>query len=252
LTDTDAQAIRRQRAASFGGVAGDYARSRPGYPDAAVRWMTEGGPGAVLDVAAGTGKLTLQLRDYASYVAALELAVPMLQELQALDPSIAAVSGRAEALAFRTGSFDLITVAQAFHWLDQQAAAAEFARVLRPGGRVGILWNFRDESVGWVADLSKIIGSEDSEQQDFFDRLTSLDHFAPSVERIFEFEQVLDRDLLVALVRSRSYVATLPDEERVSLLSEVVRLCEEHPSLSGRSQFSMPYRTHVYRAERIG
>jgi hypothetical protein len=72
------------------------------------------------------------------------------------------------------------------------------------------------------------------------------------MERTFEFKQVLDRDLLVALVRSRSYVATLPDEERTSLLSEVVRLCEEHPSLSGRSQFSMPYRTHVYRAERIG
>lgn len=251
MTDPDAEKIRHQRAASFGGVAGDYARSRPGYPDAAVRWLTDGSSDAVLDVAAGTGKLTLQLRDYSRSVTALELSVPMLLQLHTLDPAIGAVSGRAEALPFQSDSFDLITVAQAFHWFDQPAAAAEFDRVLRPGGRVGILWNFRDESVDWVAELSKLIGSEDSQDDETFrDPLGSHDAFAPSVQRTFELEQVLDRDLLAALVRSRSYVATLPDEDRRALLDRVMRLCDEHPSLSGRSRFSMRYRTRVYRADK--
>jgi SAM-dependent methyltransferase len=253
LIDPHAEKIRHERAASFGGVAGDYARSRPGYPDAAVRWLTEGSSDAALDVAAGTGKLTLQLRDYSRSVTALELSVPMLLELQALDQSIAAVSGRAEALPFQSDSFDLITVAQAFHWFDQRAAVAEFARVLRPGGRVAILWNFRDESVDWVAELSKLIGSEDSQDDEaFLDPLGSHDAFAPSVEGTFDFEQVLDRDLLAALVRSRSYVATLPDEDRRALLGRVMRLCDEHPSLSRHSRFSMRYRTKVYRAAKDG
>ena len=146
----------------------------------------------------------------------------------------------------------MITVAEAWHWFDQPAAAAEFARVLRPGGHACILWNFRDESVDWVAELSTIIGSEGtSETESEGDPLGGSSAFTPSTERTYRFDQPLDQDLLVSLVRSRSYVASLPPDEQRAVLSRIVELCQEHPQLSGRPEFSMPYRTLVFRAERL-
>jgi SAM-dependent methyltransferase len=252
VTEADADAIRRQRAASFGAVAGDYERSRPGYPNDAVRWMVGNNQATVLDVAAGTGKLSTQLRVLAHSVVALELSEQMLHQLRSLARAIPAAAGRAEALPFRAACFDVITVAQAWHWFDHSAAAAEFARVLRPGGHACILWNFRDESVDWVAELSTIIGSEGtSETESEGDPLAGNSAFTPSTERTYRFEQPLDQDLLVSLVRSRSYVASLPADEQRAVLDRIVELCKEHPQLSGRPQFSMPYRTLAFRAQRL-
>jgi SAM-dependent methyltransferase len=252
MTEADAEAVKRQRAASFGAVAGDYERSRPGYPDEAVRWMAGADSAMVLDVAAGTGKLTTQLRDLGNSVIALELSEQMLRQLRSLARAIPVAAGRAETLPFRAASFDVITVAQAWHWFDQPAAAAEFARVLRPGGHACILWNFRDESVDWVAELSTIIGSEGtSETESEGDPLGGRSGFTPSTERTYRFDQPLDQDLLVSLVRSRSYVASLPADEQRAVLSRILELCQEHPQLSGRPEFSMPYRTLVFRAERL-
>jgi SAM-dependent methyltransferase len=252
MTEADAEAIKRQRAASFGAVAGDYERSRPGYPDEAVRWMAGNHAATVLDVAAGTGKLTTQLRDLGRSVVALELSEQMLRQLRTVAVAIPAAAGRAEALPFRPASFDLITVAQAWHWFDHPATAAEFARVLLPGGHACILWNFRDESVEWVAELSTIIGSEGTSQTESDgDPLADSTAFAPSIKRTYRFEQLLDQELLVSLVRSRSYVASLPADEQLAVVNRIVELCKEHPQLSGRPEFSMPYRTLVFRAERL-
>ncbi len=248
--------LRRKRAASFGEVATDYERSRPGYPEEAARWVAGDRPVEVLDVAAGTGKLTVQLHDLGHSVVALEPSAKMLDQLQRRRGGIAAVNGPAEALPFGPRSFDTITVAQAFHWFDHAVATAEFARVLRPGGRVGLLWNLRDESVHWVAELSRLIGSGSERSQGHhdegsYDPFASSQHFGPLTNRTFRFEQPLDRDVLTGLVRSRSYVATLSEEEQKHVFERVVRLCEEHPALAGRSRFPMPYRTVVFCAERI-
>jgi hypothetical protein len=104
-----------------------------------------------------------------------------------------------------------------------------------------------------VAELSSIIGSEGtSEAGSASDPLAASAAFSPSTRRIYGFEQPLDRELLVSLVRSRSYVATLPDDERRTVLSRIGGLCEEHPQLTGRTRFPMPYRTLVYRATQLG
>jgi ubiquinone/menaquinone biosynthesis C-methylase UbiE len=252
VTGAAAEVTKQQRAGSFGAVADDYERSRPGYPLEAVRWLAGSSPVLVLDVAAGTGKLTRQLRAFGHRVVGLEPSVQMLNRLHLAGKEIPVVAARAEALPFRPATFDAVTVAQAWHWFDRTAATAELARVLRPGGHAGILWNFRDESVDWVAELSTLIGSEGtSEAESDSDPLAGA-AFSASIKRTFWFQQALDRDLLVALVRSRSYVATLPEDEQAALLARIVKLCEEHPQLARRSRFVMPYRTLAFRAQQLG
>ena len=229
-----------------------YERSRPGYPDDAARYISST-PAAILDVAAGTGRLTTQLSDLGHQVVGLDPSIEMLSQLQRQQPGIGSTVGRAEALPFVAESFDILTVAQAFHWFDQPVALAEFARVLRPRGHLAILWNFRDESVDWVAELSRLIGSEgaEKEQDPSYDPLASSSLFGATSHRSFRFEQSLDPELLVELVRSRSYVATLSEADRRLVLENVRRLCSEHHALAGRSHFSMPYRTEVFLAEKI-
>jgi SAM-dependent methyltransferase len=251
LTDRSPE-LRRQLAGSFGGVADDYERARPGYPEEAVREITKDSRGTVLDLAAGTGKLTRQLHSFGFSVVAVELSVEMLRRLQALEEAIATIAGRAEALPCRDASFDLATVAQAWHWFDPARASAELARVLRPGGYACVLWNFRDESVDWVAELSTIIGSEGtSDAESDSDPFSDSPAFSPSARHEYRFQQPLDRDLLMSLVRSRSYVATLPRDEQRAVLNRVIDLCEHHPQLAGRAEFALPYRTLLFRAQRI-
>jgi SAM-dependent methyltransferase len=252
LTEASPEVERRLRAASFGAVADEYERSRPGYPEDAVRWITGEDPVEVLDLAAGTGKLTRQLHAAGHAVVAVDPSLEMLGRLQAATPSIPAAAGRAESIPCRSERFDVITIAQAWHWFDNQRASEEVARVLRPGGYACILWNFRDESTDWVAKLSEIIGSEGtSEDETDDDPLGHCTAFAPSVRRSFTFDQPLDRDLLVALVKSRSYVATLPPDGQRRVLDRVHELCDQHAELAGRERFAMPYLTKVYRAERV-
>jgi ubiquinone/menaquinone biosynthesis C-methylase UbiE len=252
LTQGNTERSKQKLARSFGAVAKEYERGRPGYPDDVTRWIGGTAPAVVLDVAAGTGKLTTGLQDLGHHVVGLDPSIEMLSQLSRQRPDIAVTVGRAERLPFGAGSFDALTVAQAFHWFDQTVAVAEFARVLRLGGHLAILWNFRDETVDWVAQLSRLIGSEGAEKEKCpYEPLPSTGWFESSTHRTFRFEQPLDRDLLVGLVRSRSYVATLPEAERRAVIAGVLRLCDEHPALAGRPEFSMPYRTEVFLAERI-
>jgi SAM-dependent methyltransferase len=176
-----------------------------------------------------------------------------LHRLRGVQTDVPLIAGRAERLPCRNESFDLVTVAQAWHWFDPAAASAELARVLRPGGHACILWNFRDESVDWVAELSKIIGSEGTSEADSdADPLASSGAFSPSTRHEYWFEQPLDRALLGSLVRSRSYVASLPPQEQRGVLGRVAELCQEHPQLAGRTHFPMPYRTLLFMAQKHG
>lgn len=140
------------RAASFEHGADTYAAVRPGYPDEAVSWLVPDDAGGVLDLAAGTGKLTALLaarpgRD----VVAVEPAGAMLRHLRESLPGGTTLAGMAEAIPLPDGSVDAVVVAQAWHWFREAEASAEIARVLRPGGTLGMVWNSRDETVGWVA-----------------------------------------------------------------------------------------------------
>ena len=238
---------RAARAASFGGVADVYERARPDYPDDAVRWLAGEPPRRVLDLAAGTGKLTRALVAAGHEVVAVEPSEPMLERMRAVVPAAEAWVGTAESIPLGDASVDVVTVAQAFHWFDAPAALAEIGRVLRPGGTIALVWNTRDEREPWVRRLSDLIGSERTDEVDLADVFTAQAPFGPLERRIFAHEQRLDRAALLELVSSRSYCATRSPQEREQVLNAVGALFDD-VAVSG--EVVLPYATEAYRARR--
>ncbi|MCU1424821.1 MAG: SAM-dependent methyltransferase, partial [Microbacteriaceae bacterium] len=204
-----------QHALSFGKAVGDYDRGRPSYPDTAIDWLLEHAPErpVVVDVGAGTGKFTASLVARGVDVTAVDPDAEMLAKLAQNLPSVHTAAGSGESLPLTDASADLVTFAQAWHWVDVEEASREVARVLRPGGVLGLIWNIRDESVDWVAELSGVMGASEAER---FDSLTPP--VGDALERAdyaeFRWENPVTRAQLLAMVTSRSYVITMPPDER--------------------------------------
>ena len=152
---------RQQRSLSFGAEAAAYERGRPSYPPEAIDWLLPTNARDVLDLGAGTGKLTTRLVERGLDVVAVDPIPEMLELLTDSLPDTPALLGTAEDIPLPDDSVDAVLVAQAWHWFDPERAIKEVARVLRPGGRLGLVWNTRDERMGWVKDLGRIIGHED-------------------------------------------------------------------------------------------
>jgi SAM-dependent methyltransferase len=219
--------IPEEAARGFQQGADAYERGRPGYPVEVVGWLSRElrlGPGrTVLDVAAGTGKLTRELVPTGATLVAVEPVAAMRAVLERVVPEATALDGTAEALPVADASADAIVVASAFHWFDAAAAAAEFHRVLRPGGRLALLWNRRRVDQPLQRAVDDVIGpyrrrpprpSRDS----WRGPLESGGPFQPVAEREVPFEQILDADQFVDRFTSISYVAALPDRERQSIV----------------------------------
>ena len=232
----------RERAGSFGAAADVYDRSRPTYPVEAVRWALPVEARRVLDLGAGTGKLTSVLLDLGLDVVAVEPS----EQMRARIPARAEVlEGKAEAIPLPDGSVDAVLVGQAFHWFDPEPALSEMARVLRPGGTIGLLWNVMDDSTGWVKEVTALFGAED-----LVSHLDGRPPFGgngllgePSHDE-FEHGQSLDRDLLVDLVASRSVLTSLPEQERLEVLAQVRELAPDD------EPFALPYVTDAWRSVR--
>ena len=145
---------------SFGAAATAYAEHRPDYAQAAVRWAVEPAPGSrVLDLGAGTGKLTAVLAALGADVIAVEPDPAMLAELRRALPDVRALPGSAEAVPLPDASVDAVLAGHCLHWFDMDVAGPELARVLVPGGILAGLWNVMDDRVGWVAGLGRVSGS---------------------------------------------------------------------------------------------
>ena len=238
---------RRGRAESFAAVADAYERARPEYPREALRWLAGKPPLDVVDVGAGTGKLTRGLVELGHRVTAVEPLPEMLGHLRRRVPSAGAVLGTAEWLPLPDASFDVLTAAQAFHWFDHARALPELARVLRPGGRLALVWNTRDEAKPWVARLSETIGSETVESRDASEPIAASGLFGPVERATFSFTQRLDRGTLHDLVLSRSYCAAKSPAERAPVLAAVDELFRAHAE---RGAIDLPYVTECFRARR--
>ena len=236
-----------RRATSFSEVAGLYDRARPGYPEDAVRWLAGDVPGDVVDLGAGTGKLTGTLVALGHRVTAVEPLAEMRAQLAERLPGVRCVEGSAEAMPLPDASADVVTVAQAFHWFDHEPALAEIARVLRPGGVLAIAWNIRDEREEWVARLSDIIGAEHMGRDAVEAALAVGGLFRPPACAEFRQATSLARAGLLELVRSRSHCIVRAPRERAAILEQVERLYDAHADGSG---LSLPYRVECYRAER--
>ena len=175
---------------AFAEVAGAYERGRPGYPDEAVQWLVGLDPRDVVDLGAGTGKLTRALVGLGHRVTAVEPLDEMRAELEAALPDVHAVAGRAESMPLPDSSADVVTSAQAFHWFDHDDALPEIGRVLRPRGRIALVWNSRDDRDPWMARLSEIIGNESIEESDVVPILDASGLFGPVETAQFSFQQV--------------------------------------------------------------
>jgi len=229
-----------ERSLSFGSEAAAYERGRPSYPPEAINWLLPANARDVLDLGAGTGKLTTRLVERGLDVIAVDPIPEMLELLTKALPDTPALLGTAEQIPLPDNSIDAVLVAQAWHWFDPQQAIAEVARVLRPGGRLGLVWNTRDERMGWVKDLGEIIGHEDDP---FNDTVTLPAPFTDVARHHVEWTSYLTPQALIDLVASRSYCITSPAEVRTRTLDQVRELLRTHPALAQSSGLALPYIT---------
>ena len=240
-------------ARGFGDRAEQYEQARPSYAADAVAWLVEQlgiGPDAtVCDLAAGTGKLTRLLVPAGAALLAVEPVAGMRSVLHRELPAVPVAAAVAEALPFADGALDAVTVAQAFHWFDQPVALREIARVLRPGGRIALVWNARDDSGGWVVEFTDtVVGRSEFRQGGVAAVVGSIAEsglYGAVEETEFDHVQVLRRDELLELVRSRSQCAVVSEEEGLPVLRRAGALFDRYAT---DGTLAMPYTTACFRA----
>jgi SAM-dependent methyltransferase len=244
---------RHRLGASFDAAADVYAEARPGYAEAAIDWGLPPGAHRVLDLAAGTGKLTAALVERGLDVTAIDPSPAMLGRLRTLLPGVDARMGTAEAIELPTASVDAITVGSALHWFDRPQADFEMARVLRPGGVVATFGNSRTKDEPWVRAFDELLATLPARDGvRAHHRSTRLDPsvFASAEERAFAYVQRLTPERLVGLAASRSYVIAADPAARAELFERIRHLARTHPDLRGRDEFLLRYRTVVSRSTR--
>jgi SAM-dependent methyltransferase len=238
-------------ARGFGSSAPAYERGRPGYPQEAIDWLAERlglrAGQTVVDVAAGTGKLSRALAALGAEVIAIE---PVAEMRELIGPGVRALHGVAESLPLPDVSADALTVAQAFHWFDGPRALAEFHRVLRPGARLALVWNRRPLDDPAQAAVEELIAPYRGEVPShargrWRAALTRPSLFESCEERSFPNGQVLDAEELAARVGSISFIAALSGTAREQVLDRARQLAAEGP-------VTLRYLTEVYVCGRRG
>ncbi|MER5635658.1 class I SAM-dependent methyltransferase [Kitasatospora sp. NPDC002227] len=257
--DHDEQLVH---ASSFGAAAVAYAEHRPDYAREAVRWALEAAPGPrVLDLGAGTGKLTATLVALGAEVVAVEPDAAMLAELRGALPGVRALAGRAEEIPLADGSVDAVLAGNAMHWFDMVVAGPEIARVLAPGGVLAGLWNLMDDQVGWVAGLAQVSGPEAIGPRDtpagwrtetaraHLPRSAAPAFFGSPEQAEFPHGQLRTADSLTATLGTRAGMLVMPGPEREARLAAIRSYLAEQPE-TAQGEFTLPLRTGVLRTRR--
>jgi SAM-dependent methyltransferase len=251
---TQESTINALRASSFGSGAAAYAEHRPGYPGTAIAWALEPIAGRahprILDLGAGTGKLTASLPPYAESVVAVEPNAAMRAELAARLPDVEALAGSAEAIPLPAASVDAITVGQAMHWFDLEAAVPEMARVLRRGGVLCGLWNTMDEDHTWVRDMMRVSQSSVSYERW---RPAAVPEPAPPfpvIERQeFAHTQRRTADTMAETLATHSHLLVLGEAERAEIMTRLADFLATRPETRA-GEFELPMVTVAIRARR--
>jgi SAM-dependent methyltransferase len=240
---------------SFEQVADVYERARPEYPAAAVAWVADEldlWPGrTVLDLGAGTGKLTRALVQTGARVVAVEPGEQMLSQLRRVIPEAEALHGAAEKIPLPDESIDAATMGQSFHWFRHDEALPELHRVLRRGGVIALLWNWRDQESELQERLNDLIASFVPAGRDrgpaWAEPLEASPLFSAAEKREFRFSQRLDSQALVDRIGSISFIAAASAERRADLAERLHALVETEGGA-----VELPYVTFVYVSHKVG
>ncbi len=253
-------AVHRSAAEGFSAKADNYVRGRPDYPEAIVGWLRDrlhlGADKAVVDLGAGTGKFTAYLVKTGARVIAVEPVREMRAKIEQTLTTVVTLDGTATAIPLPDDSVDAVTCAQAFHWFATNEALTEIHRVLKPGGRFGLIWNIRDDSVDWSANLTEIITPYEGDAPRFakgtwrkvfpFDGLSALQE-----DRFPHHHTGSPENVIIDRIRSTSFIAALPADEEAKVVEKLRALIATTPALAGRDVISMPYSTAAYWMEKV-
>jgi len=237
-----------------------YASGRPGYPPEVNDWLRDTlliKPGSVVvDLGAGTGKFTSRLVDLKAKVVAVEPLADMRSAFKSRWPGIDVIEGRAEEIPLLASSVDAVVCAQAFHLFANEEAMKEIHRILKPGGRLGLIWNLRDTSVAWVKALADIVTEQAGEHPRYYSgewrKALSYHKFSPINEKHFRYvHSGAPEDVIVNRVRSISFINGLPAEQQAPIFERIRQLVATHPDLAGRETVELPYDTAAFHTVKI-
>lgn len=244
-------ARKQTLAGAFQGQGADYDRLRPGYPPAALEAMLAAladapAPLRAVDLGAGTGKLSWALVERGFEVTAVDTSAAMLETARRRGArgALATRVAPAEATGLPAASAELVTVAQAWHWFDAEAASAEVLRLLAPGGVLALVWNMLDVTIPWVHRLSRIMHAGDIHRADFDPTV------GPGLEltgrRALTWEDPMPTQDVIDLARTRSYVITAPEERRQKVLANLDWYLHDHLDHARGARVGVPYRTDLF------
>jgi SAM-dependent methyltransferase len=264
--DAESPQLREERAGSFGSVAEEYERFRPGPAPIVVEWLLPAGAETVVDLGAGTGALTRLLVGRVPEVIAVEPDARMREVLAANVAGVSVRDGRGDDIPLADAGADAVLVSSAWHWMDSDSTAFEVARVLRPGGRLGVVWSGVDWGASALAEvrqralaagragtgsLAAMVAGGGARPERAL-RLPERAPFGPPEHELLHWEQELSADQLVGMLGTYSRVILLPDEQRRLIAEEARRLLGEIAGLHGAATVKLPFRGQCWRSERTG
>jgi SAM-dependent methyltransferase len=250
--------LKVERAQSFGEIAEAYNRYRPEPPTEALDWLLPPGCREAVDLGAGTGGLSRALVGRVEKVLAVEPDPRMRAVLVAKAPGACVLAGRAEALTLADGAVDAVLMSSAWHWVNPEEAVPEIARILRPGGVLGLFWNGPDREVSWVAQLYRFVA--DAATGDAGLRrghrpedvaLPGGAPFAPRELRTFRWSWRVAPSHVAGLMGTYSHVIVLPRELRDELLADVAERLRTDPPTAGKDILDLPMVCRCWRAVRL-
>jgi SAM-dependent methyltransferase len=252
---TQAGDVHRAAADGYTANADGYVRGRPGYPPELAGWLADtlglNAHKTAVDLGAGTGKFTPWLVQTGARVIAIEPVDTMRAKLADALPNVEALKGTAQSIPLQDASVDAIVCAQSFHWFARHDALSEIHRVLKPGGKLGLVWNSRDKRVPWIAKLDAIVDQYEGDSPRFYTgawrKVFPHTGFGALHETRFSIGHsgspehvILDR------VRSTSFIAALPEDERARIDERVRALIDSEPELRGKESVTVPYETAAF------
>ncbi|WP_044568568.1 class I SAM-dependent methyltransferase [Arthrobacter sp. M2012083] len=240
---------RHELGQSFQDGGEHYDRVRPGYPADSVDWLLPPGAQSAADLGAGTGKFTALLVERGLAVTAVDPSTDMLEQLRKAHPQVNALEGTAEATGLTDSAFDVVSVAQAWHWCEPLAASTEIARILRPHGILGLIWNQLDTSLPWVHRLSRIMHAGDVHKPGF--RPVIGPEFEGLERHLTRWEDALTPGDIMELTKSRSYYLRANDATRAKVMANLEWYLHEHLGHAPGETIGLPYMTQTWRAVKV-